>query len=790
MKTFDIWGHLTKRALTDSSGAPTTLPELFLGDKYTFALNLLDELGASASVAVYPNVRAMGASVGLVQVAPLAGSFTLKFGGGGEVTDPISLKETEDEFFTKVNAVAEAATYNLLDVRKAAPGIWLLRFAYGSTIPLQVATNALDPESFVRFNQWAQGGSQWVQVSLLQAPIAATSAFERVLGTPPSMAEIRAGSTVTVGLELIVTTEVQALTIPPDFQGTFTLKVSGRSTSVLSQLSSVDTIAGALNALYPLDTSPRFSVTNPIQSQAYIEFIGDDVAGIPQALIEVTVTDVLPGPLNLVLELDTQEVLAALRVSAPVTFQFEIWLEIGVAGDDIDPGVRFILFREPVVVDRPLNWEGLETAASVDWLQPPSPVDYIPFTRDQVLTGQQQAFPTTIGDGTHTSFAIAHNLDCQLCSVLVVEDSSGRLLRDNEYVIVFNSVNQLTISGFASTPTTDQYSVLVIAIGPASVFQAHTHTIGQIIGLQDELDDLSERISAIEDILPGQIPPTTIGPTASDSLAIEIPDFADVLFLRASTTFDLSSLADGTKAVAGLPPTVGLLPAINKNPADGNLIIAPLPAPTVNALYTVINDGVVLPGGYGVRAMTVNTGDFVGSDGRILYKVNKSGTTHSYFPSSYERTLFTVFINDAMFRVGSTFSLDFKVALQLINSTSNAQYFLVIEVGAAPSDPNPATTETNLQDITWIATPLLKQRLILTSNRMTHSFGGQVLRSLLDVVTANKKVYGSLLAGDQAPATANFAIRARLIEFDTENSVVGARGLIYYALSEAVASIA
>ena len=49
--------------------------------------------------------------------------------------------------------------------------------------------------------------------------------------------------------------------------------------------------------------------------------------------------------------------------------------------------------------------------------------------------------------------------------------------------------------------------------------------------------------------------------------------------------------------------------------------------------------------------------------------------------------------------------------------------------------------------------------------------------------------YGNWTAASIVPPSASFALRARLIEFDTENSVKGSKGTVFYALSEAKAEI-
>jgi len=63
--------------------------------------------------------------------------------------------------------------------------------------------------------------------------------------------------------------------------------------------------------------------------------------------------------------------------------------------------------------------------------------------------------------------------------------------------------------------------------------------------------------------------------------------------------------------------------------------------------------------------------------------------------------------------------------------------------------------------------------------------GCNVYRSLLGTLTCDRILYGGLEnANAAAPTTANFALRARLIEFDTEDSIPTARGWVAYQLTK------
>ena len=68
--------------------------------------------------------------------------------------------------------------------------------------------------------------------------------------------------------------------------------------------------------------------------------------------------------------------------------------------------------------------------------------------------------------------------------------------------------------------------------------------------------------------------------------------------------------------------------------------------------------------------------------------------------------------------------------------------------------------------------------MILSEDKIGHLFGVSVINSALGVLGANKSIYGKDFAADATPASADLALRARLINFDTENSVVGAKGAV------------
>ena len=173
------------------------------------------------------------------------------------------------------------------------------------------------------------------------------------------------------------------------------------------------------------------------------------------------------------------------------------------------------------------------------------------------------------------------------------------------------------------------------------------------------------------------------------------------------------------------------------------------------------------------------------SDGRILFPATREGTTTSYFPTPFERELFMFFINDKMLRVNRTLELQFAVEFQLFHANSRAEWALVIELGTAPADTSPSTpSPDNLQNIAWTAAPALSQRIILTPLKSKHPFGLRVVRKA-GGITCDKMSYGVWEGNNaNAPAGANFAVRARLIHFDTENAVAAPRGWVSYDITD------
>jgi hypothetical protein len=782
-----IFSNLTTRKpAIDVAGGSLTLPVLVAGQQWTTALRFTERVEGTYGE-VFPAIHSLRASIGLVDARPITSTWKLQVGSGASTgantTPPLDREIAPSDLAKALNDLSGITPHDFSV--ESDNGSYIVRRATGAQFVLQVRANRLRPVSFVRLREFQQDGEYAFDVRLVRAPLAFTDSAEPVLPAEPYIVTVVDGNTDASGTYFV--NEVQNLILPPDFRGVYYLRRGLLRTSLLSTDDGAEEIQAALDAMLEPEGG-TVAVTNPQTGTARIEFQGDlKGVDLDPLTVQVAVEGTPPGDWTFTLDLNRSEMWAALRETETVKAVYEVEANVYIDAEDHDAGTRTVkLWKEPVQVTRPVQFEGLAAAQNIDWLRPPSPKTYVPFTLSQVLTGQQQAFTAVIGDGAATSFTLDHNFASEVCQVIVCENSRpGRVLRDNEYTLELEDDNSLTVAGFATTPTLNQYAVLVVAVGPESVFQSHTHTIEQVLTLQDILDDLTGRVVDLEAILP------SIGPAAAASQAsgieIALPEIRDVLFFKGNSSAtreaDLKEIfGDDGLDLAKLPRTAPyMLPAVHDG-TSASYTTGSLPAYAADSVWS--NDSAaVLDMGRGIYGGKVKVGGFFGSDGRVRFAVTRQGTTKSYYPTGFERELWRIFINEKMLRVNRTLDVQFGLGLQIANGSSNAQWLLVIEKGTAPQQTTPSTTGTNLENVVWDATPILSQRLILTQNRQTHSFGTRIKRALVssvDTITCDTLLYGVWEgANSAAPSGANFALRARMVQFDTENAVgTDARGWI------------
>src|SRR5581483_499574 len=512
--------------------------------------------------------------------------------------------------------------------------------------------------------------------------------------------------------------------------GAYQLKRDFKRTALLSTADGPDEIKAALAVF-----GDGFNVSNPLDNTANIEFIGD-FAGASQALFDIVIDNAPPGDVVFTLTLDRAELLAMLRQLPTLTLPLEVRMKIS---DSEDATVREVVaFTVPVTVNRPVAFPELATTPQIDWLRPPSPKNYIPFNASQVITGQQY-YQAVLGDAVHTSFVVAHGLATEAVFVFGrINTDGGRQLINGkagdtnaDFAVTIDSANQVTITALNGVvPTLNQWAFFVMSAQTVAAFADDlTLEIGQVNGLETALEDIGARLTTIEDLLPSA-PPSIGSSSSSEVLTITIPDHSEALPYNSTTRVG------------------ALLPAIHKAIGDVTNGSFPLTEPGTAGSVVKNNTGspVLIPGGFGRDESYVADQGYVGSDGRIWYIVNRVGSSNSFYPADFERTLFVLDCNDAMLSAGSVLTLNFDLALQLLKANTRAQWLLVVELGSFPQDTSPATTAANLQNVTWnTASPMLSQRLILSDVLVKGTFGVAVSRDKAGTtITAQRNLYGTL----------------------------------------------
>lgn len=751
-----LFADLTNRKLTNTlGGSAVSFPAFMQGDSMRIGLRFAESVEGSATEVV-KTVTSLRASLGFVDARPTAGSFILRTGAepyvqGTNQTVPISHDATAATVQSALSAIGLTGC-----VVVKTDGSWIISSATGATIALSGASAAgltaeLVPESFVRIRSTVSGGQNHYEVRLIQAPLAATSSFELIVPPAPEISLVQAGGTDAT----VIWPEIQALKLLPTFRGTYQIRRGFKKTVELSIDDGPEEIQTALAAL--ADEDGTFTVSNPATNIAHITF-GGSMAGTPQALLEIVVFSAPAGDPTFTLDLNTAEIAAALRLADEIKPVLEIEVEVE---DETDPLVTHILTpcRATVTLIREMNWEGLEAAANIDWLRPPHGESYIPFTASQIITGAQN-YVTPIGNGSATAITLTHNLGTRDLHV-TVRKNSGDLAQVVPASVKFTTDNTLTLT-FATAPTTNQYVAVVSTAGPVSAFQAHTHSIAQIEGLLLILDDIGSRVETLESIvaMPGGTGSNEVG----QDIEIILPQVAI---------------------------TVPAAPNANSRPALLGAIHDTTVAATAPPYITVVADtgGVrqttaawTIPASRNRREWPVAAGGYIASNGESYYEVRKSG--NSFFPVEFEHDLFMLWVSGAMFPAKRGFALDAKPVLQILGNT-RAQYTLEVAFGTLTEDSGTGYA-MNLSGINWAA-PVISERVLLSSAVVPHPISVRVASDIVGALTATASIYGRNQTVT-APAASSFALRARLLNFDTENRTTP-RGLVAVKMEESIATI-
>ncbi|MEI6715715.1 MAG: hypothetical protein WCO60_18335 [Verrucomicrobiota bacterium] len=527
-----IFANLTTRSATTeiAASAPAYIfPACVVGDKVGFAVRCFEAVSASSAVERFVGVRSLRASIGLIDTAPTGGTFKIRIGtdetSSANTTAAIAYNATALEVATAIDAVPVAQAYGQTSVWKEGAS-WLVEFGNGMRVPVFIESNRLSPVSFVRILAQEMSGGWVHEFRPTQAPVATATLFHRVLPDEPKVTVLKHGYVDQYDLAPRKYPTVQRLFIGEAFRGLYTLRYGNLKTGLLDPVN--DGIAAVQREVAAI-MGDDVTVTNPGDGIALITFDGDKLNGTDVAALEVDVSNAPPGDIAFDLPLNSYELFSALRGKASITLPFEVEVEmVDSQSDENNPDVESIrqtLWSTTITLKQELNWAGLEERPQVEWLRPPQHETYIPFTPSQIITGQQ-SYVTPVGDGVSTDCIVTHGLGTKNVQVtLRNNDETGSVFwgftdfaEDDDVVRLHFNDGPAPALGYIAT---------IVAAGPKSVFQAHTHTMAQIVGLQDALSSLQTTVAALSAVAGVAQEKLNLQPLGDPVFAI--PDMAELL---------------------------------------------------------------------------------------------------------------------------------------------------------------------------------------------------------------------------------------------------------------------
>lgn len=779
-----LYADLVRKMLTDTLGGQSfSWPKLVAGEDLTIGLRFVSRNGDTA-YEVQREVVALRASIGVEDARPTDGLFQLYIGNdspelGVNVTTELAYNATAD--------LVAKAIKNLTGIPEAK--VWLrsgsywIEFEDGERYEITAYKNTLFPVSFVKSHAWEQA-SKWMHtVRLTQSPLAFVDTQERILPQAPSVTRIRGGGTAD-GTQW---NEVQSIYYPPNFRGTYQLALGLRRTAILDpNADGPEEVQAALNAIAP--DGGTFEVTNPGTNLAHIEFSGDYFTGSPQELLELTVFDAPEGDVTFTLSLSDAPLLVrldALSGDEDLVLPLEIEAVLkDVADPDKSQTVK--LLHTDVTIQRPVIWPGLALIPHVDWLRPPQPRRYVPFGANQVNVGLLHRVDI-VGDESSLEFVIDHGFDTEEIIVAIRENqSNGKLLSNGvDYTVSVVDADSIRVDWLTVVPGENAIAISTMAIPARPVYQPHTHSMAEIDGLTLLLNEITSDVAELKEIVPaGALTAPTVDKETPIAAWI-LPPFKEVYPSREIIAIKSNiSEVDLSKVRAS-----GLLPAIHVD--DTEALPLPLPEDPSEAqlgkVYENTSDEVVeLDGDLGRRSSEISPGEFLTiletGDRLSWYRVAKINDDEtSWYPVDFIRELFMLSVNERQFRVGTRFEINFGFEAAILKSNTKAQWTLLLEWGQYEQTSETINPGTNLKQITWSDAPILEQIIDLTAVPCTHVFGCKIAHSLVagvSTISASRIMYGAEESSASKPATARFALRARLVRFDTEDSQLDPRGFV------------
>jgi hypothetical protein len=309
-------------------------------------------------------VRNLRASIGFIDKQPTGGSFTLKIGTAASstynTTTALPYNATAADVQSALNLLPAVQTLGSCVVWKESDS-WVIEcVGLDAEIGLSIKTNRLSPVSHGKISAQKING-RWVnEVRLLQAPLAASGNFNRILPDPPVCSIVKHGWTDLSDVFPTKYPTIQKLYVNPQFKGLYLLRSGSKKTRFMDPtLDGLDVIKAELEKML-FDT---VAVTASDNNTAIFTFSGTRLNGTDVDLFTVEVVEAPPPYVAFDIDLNTYELKYALRGLASLTVPFEVEADIvdtvEAVLDSTVPSQRVTLFSTTIVVRQELNWDGL-----------------------------------------------------------------------------------------------------------------------------------------------------------------------------------------------------------------------------------------------------------------------------------------------------------------------------------------------------------------------------------------------------------------------------------------------
>jgi hypothetical protein len=552
-----VYVDLQKGSLcSTSTGTGLTYPKIVAGDEMTLALRFLSSDGNGGYVidnALPGKVASVRMGLGHVSHPSISGTYKLMV--GSKLTRSIDANSSASDIASALNSMdGSAADY----VVSRAGSSFLVSRPSGQQIPLSSGPSLLFPVTYCSIEGIEISGFWRYRLTLLPAPLAYSDGSSQILPPPPKVTIIQHGETSPDGIFKIPT--IQNIYVPPTFQGAFQLAYGQSKTILLDITSTASEIQAAINKLFAV-RGQSVTVSNYATYNCYITFDGPEFMGADIPPLGVNVFSAPPGDWTLSMDTGTDAILDLVLEKSPQTLQFEgeavLYTESPVEGAAPPPTYRVKLWSVPVSVSRPLLHDDFNAAESIDWIRPRSS-SYAPFTARQIITGQQN-YTSVVGDGSSSSITVIHNLGTEnLASIMVRENSDpgAVLIPGSSYSISVLDANSLRVD-FPVPPEQNSIVVSIMACGPRSAFETHTHTIQQIPTLAEALTQISERLAYIESLIPKSPTIVSVTTTMPDQKNV-LPPFGEIL---PDLSLENTTVSIASQIISAAPPAGGNTPA-------------------------------------------------------------------------------------------------------------------------------------------------------------------------------------------------------------------------------------